>query len=116
MLNAKIAKRERRRKKVRSKIHGSSSCPRLSVFRSNRFIYAQLIDDIKGRTLISCDDHHLKDKSINKKDRAAKIGKILANMALKKGIKRVVFDRNGYKYHGRIKELAEAARKGGLKF
>jgi large subunit ribosomal protein L18 len=111
--------KEIRRKKiktgVRSKITGTPERPRLTVFRSNRQIYAQVIDDSAGRTLASASSLKLNEK-LPKKEIAAKVGEVIARNALGVGIESVVFDRNGYLYHGRIKELADAARNGGLKF
>lgn len=106
----------RRQVRTRSKINGTSSCPRLSVFRSNKFIYGQLIDDVKGLTLVSCSDKALKLKSKNKVEAAFEVGKKLSGKAVEKGIKHAVFDRGSYKYHGRVKSLADGAREGGLKF
>ncbi|NMA73773.1 MAG: 50S ribosomal protein L18 [Bacteroidales bacterium] len=113
-----ISKIERRKKikyRVRSKVSGTSSRPRMCVFRSNKQIYVQLIDDITGTTLISASSLGM-DEKITKKEQAAKVGESLAKKALDANITSVVFDRNGYLYHGRVKEVAEAARKGGLKF
>lgn len=113
--------RERRHIRVRARIMGTPECPRLSVFRSAKHIYAQLIDDVKGITLISANDSELPKKN-ETGDRTGKvaiafiIGKILAEKSLEKGIKKVVFDRGGFKYHGRVKALAEGAREGGLEF
>lgn len=107
MTRAKIQKRITRHKRVRAVIKGTSERPRLSVFRSNKYIYAQLIDDVKSITLLSAG---------GAKKTASKVGENLAEKALEKGIKKVVFDRGGYKYHGQIRNLAEGARKGGLKF
>lgn len=107
--------REKRKRRVRAKISGTATRPRLSVFRSNKHIYAQLIDDQKGRTLVACSDLELKiNKKLTKTEIAQEVGKQLAVKALKKGLKSVVFDRNGYKYHGRVKALAEGVREGGL--
>ncbi len=106
--------RERRKARIRAKVHGSASRPRLSVFKSLRYIEAQLIDDDQGVTLVSASDRKIKGGT--KTDRAKKVGEQLAKLALKKGIKEVVFDRGGYKYHGRVKALAEGARAQGLKF
>jgi len=103
-------KRQRRIKRVRSKISGTSLRPRLCVFISNRYIYAQLIDDLKGQTLISVSG---KDKTVKE---AKLLGELLAEKAQEKNITEVVFDKRHYKYHGRIKALAEAARSKGLKF
>lgn len=114
-------KRLRRHKRIRAKIKGTSKIPRLCVFRSNKHIYAQLIDDDKGKTLISASDLDIK-KVKSKKDITGKaliayyVGQILAQKAMVKKITKVVFDRGGYKYHGRIKALADAAREAGLKF
>jgi large subunit ribosomal protein L18 len=104
------------------KVSGTSECPRLSVFRSNSYIYAQLIDDVKGVTLISASDLTVKAHSNTsgqagkKSDRSKTIGIEIAKKAIAKGIKKVVFDRNGFKYTGRVKALADSAREGGLKF
>ena|SRR5687767_2730595 len=115
-------KKAQRRKKlhlgIRKKIRGSAEKPRLSVFRSNRDIYAQLIDDNSGHTLLgaSSKDKSFSFKKENKVERAKQVGVALAKMAADKGIKNVVFDRGGYLYHGRVKALAEGAREGGLDF
>ncbi len=113
----KQEKRRRRHRRVRAKVFGTARLPRLSVFRSARHIYAQLIDDEKAGTLAAASDSELK-KTDNKKkaDKALQVGKLIAEKALKKKIEKVVFDRGGYKYHGRVKALAEGAREGGLKF
>jgi len=109
--------RLKRHKRVRSKISGTAECPRLNVFRSTNNIYAQLIDDVKGVTLASASSL---DKEIDvyggNKDAARKVGQLIAKRAADKGITDVVFDRGGYIFHGRVKELAEGAREGGLKF
>lgn len=105
---------DRRRVRVRGKIFGTPRKPRLSVFRSGKHIYAQLIDDKKGETLASASDLDLKTGT--KIDKAGVVGGELAKKALKLKIKKVVFDRGGYKYHGRVKAVAEGARKGGLRF
>ena len=105
----KQEKRYRRRKKVRAKIFGTAKLPRLSVFKSNQYIYVQLIDDDKGRTIASA-----KGK-LNIKQ-AKKTGELIAKKAREKKIEKVVFDRGGYGYHGRVKAIAEGAREGGLKF
>jgi len=94
---------------------GTAGCPRLSVFRSNRAIYAQIINDESGRTLAAVGAGEIKIKG-KKIDASRELGKLIAEKALAKGISKVVFDRNGYKYHGRVKALAEGARAGGLKF
>ena len=111
-------KEERRlkiKRSVRSKISGSAERPRLTVFRSNKQIYAQVIDDTTGRTLAAASSLKIEDKA-PKKEIAAKVGEQIAKSAQEAGVQAVVFDRNGYLYHGRIKELADAARNGGLKF
>ncbi len=114
----KILKRLTRRKRIRKNVRGSSLRPRLSIFRSNKSVYAQIIDDSKGKTLVAVSERSLsKLKSkLNKTQIAGLVGETLAKKALKKKIKKVVFDRSGYKYHGRVKALALGARKGGLEF
>ena len=120
----KQEKRYRRHKRVRAKVFGSLQVPRLCVFRSNKHIYAQLIDDEEAKTILSASDLELgvvkdkksKDKLAGKSARAFEVGKLIAKKALEVKVKRVVFDRNGYKYHGRVKALAEGARQGGLSF
>jgi large subunit ribosomal protein L18 len=109
--------RERRHRRVRGKIHGTAERPRLVVFRSNRGIEAQLVDDDAARTLAAASWLHLK-KSFkgSKTEQAAEVGKLLAQNAKKSGVDRVVFDRGGYLYHGRVKALADGAREGGLQF
>jgi large subunit ribosomal protein L18 len=109
--------RARRHKRVRGKISGTAERPRLVVFRSNRGIEAQLVDDLAGHTLAAASWLHLK-KSFKgtKAEQAAEVGKLLAANAKKAGVERVVFDRGGYLYHGRVKALADAAREGGLQF
>jgi large subunit ribosomal protein L18 len=108
--------RERRHKRVRGKIVGTADRPRLVVTRSNRGIFAQLVDDRAGRTLASANWLQVKDFKGNKRDQAAEVGKLLAASAKQAKIDTVVFDRGGYLYHGRVKALADAAREGGLKF
>lgn len=116
-MQRKENKRYIRHKRVRAKINGTKECPRLSVFRSSQHIYAQLIDDVKGKTLVSFSDEKIKDsKKMDKTQVAKEVGISLAKKALKEKIEKIVFDRGGYKYHGRIKALAEGAREGGLKF
>ena len=109
--------RLKRHTRVRSKVSGTAECPRLDVFRSLQNIYAQLIDDTTGTTLVaaSTTEKDFKDYGGNK-DAAHAVGKLLAERAVKKNIKDVVFDRGGYVYHGRVQELAEGAREGGLNF
>lgn len=110
--------RLKRKRRIKAKIRGTRSRPRLSVFRSNRKIYGQIINDESGDVLVSASDFDLKKEAIKKpkNERARGVGKILAEKAIQKKIKKVVFDRQGYPYHGRVKALAEAARKSGLKF
>lgn len=115
--------RDKRRTRIRAKVKGTKNRPRLSVFRSNKHIFAQLIDDVKGETLVAASDtesvksaKNQRKSGLSKVEVASKVGQALAKKALKLGIKQVVFDRGGYKYHGRVKSLAEAAREGGLKF
>ena len=109
--------RLKRHARVRSKVSGTAACPRLDVFRSNSNIYAQLIDEVNGVTLAAASSNE-KDFGISggNKEGAHKVGKLIAERAVSKGITEVVFDRGGYIYHGRVKELAEGAREGGLKF
>lgn len=109
--------RQKRHTRVRSKISGTAECPRLNVFRSLNHIYAQLIDDQTGTTLASAStvEKEFKDYGGNK-DAARQVGKLIATRAAEKNITEVVFDRGGYVYHGRVQELAEGAREGGLKF
>jgi large subunit ribosomal protein L18 len=117
----KKLRREKIRKRVRSKIFGTPERPRLSVYRSLKHIYAQIIDDTRGHTLVAMSSlsKEIRDEVKNAKTKTEVsriVGLALAKKALEKGITKVVFDRNGYKYHGRIKALAEAAREGGLIF
>ncbi len=104
---SKLKKRIRRHHRVRAKVSGTKQAPRVSVFRSNRYISAQVIDDTEGKTLVSAK---------GPKNKPEPVGEELAKKALSAGIAKVVFDRGGYKYHGRVKNLAEGLRKGGLKF
>ncbi len=110
----KRAHREKRRKRVRRKIAGTANRPRLSVYRSNVNIYAQLIDDDAARTLAAADSREVGEAE-NRKDAARKVGELIASKAKEAGIEVAVFDRGGNKYHGRIAALAEGAREGGLK-
>lgn len=117
LIKEKREKRYRRHKRVRARIFGTARCPRLSVFRSNKNIYVQLIDDENKKTLVSASDIKIKGrKKMDKTQVAKQIGLNLAKRALGKKINKIVFDRGGYKYHGRIKALAEGAREGGLTF
>jgi large subunit ribosomal protein L18 len=117
-----LTRQERRfriKKRIRKQVSGSVEKPRMSIFRSNKGIYVQLIDDLAGKTLLAVSSK-LKEiaeqKSITKSEQAKLVGKLVAEKALEKGIQTVVFDRNGCLYHGRVKSLADAAREGGLKF
>ena len=113
----KAKKRQRRKLRVRKKVSGTSECPRLSVFRSLRHMYAQIIDDESGCTLVSASTMNVDVEGSNGNiAAAAKIGDALARKAQEVGIRQVSFDRNGYRYHGRIKALADAAREAGLVF
>ena len=113
---SKNVSRKRRHARVRSKVSGTSSCPRLCVYRSNKNIEAQIIDDVKKVTLVASSSMSLKLENGSNIEAAGKVGKDLAEKAKAKKIKKVVFDRSGYIYHGRIKALAEAAREAGLEF
>jgi len=116
MAITKENRRQTLRYRVRNKISGTASRPRLSVFRSNKEIYAQLVDDVKGVTLVAASTKMLGEAKGVKIDQANLVGKSIAEKALAAGIEAVVFDRGGYLYHGRVKSLAEGAREGGLKF
>jgi large subunit ribosomal protein L18 len=109
-------RRDRRHKRVRKHVYGTAERPRLAVFRSNRGVAAQLVDDTTGRTLAAASWLNVPKAKGTKAEQAAAVGKLLAENAKKAGIERVVFDRGGYLYHGRVKALAEAAREGGLDF
>jgi large subunit ribosomal protein L18 len=113
--NIKTEKRARLHKKIRSRVSGTGERPRLAVFRSNRYMYAQLIDDVQGITLVSASDLSLSDK-MNKVERAKTVGKKLADEAKKVNISTVIFDRGGFSYRGRVQALADAAREAGLQF
>ena len=108
--------RERRHRRVRKRVTGTAERPRLVVSRSNRGISAQLVDDTQGKTLAAASWLNVRTAKGTKSDQAAAVGKLLAQNAKKAGVERVVFDRGGYLYHGRVKALAEAAREGGLSF
>jgi len=120
MKSPKVLARDKRKKRVRSKITGTAVKPRVSVFRSLNNIFAQVVDDMEKKTLVAAStlDKDLKSKLKNKAniEAAKEVGKLLAERATKKGIKEAVFDRSGYLYHGRVEALAEAAREAGLKF
>lgn len=111
---SKIQRRNKIKTRIRGKVSGSAARPRMTVFRSNKQIYVQLIDDLAGRTLISASSKGLEGGT--KCEIAAKVGEAVAKKAIEAGISEVVFDRNGYLFHGRVKSLADAARNGGLKF
>ena len=119
MALTKLERRTRIRMRIRKKINGTAEAPRLAVYRSNKQIYVQVVDDLKGETILSASS---KEKElaartgIKKIEQAKLVGKLLAEKCKEKGIEKVVFDRSGYKYHGRVKSLADAAREGGLKF
>jgi len=116
--NRKTFRRNRIKMRIRKTIHGSSDRPRMSVYRSNRDIYVQLIDDHAGVTLVSASSAMaaIREQKATKVEKSAMVGKLVAEKAKEAGISTVVFDRNGYLYHGRVKSLAEAAREGGLIF
>ena len=111
---SKIARRNKIKTRIRGKISGTAERPRMSVFRSNKGIYVQVIDDLTGNTIVAASSKGLEGGT--KVEVAAKVGEEIAKRAMEKGVTEVVFDRNGYLFHGRVKSLAYAARKGGLKF
>jgi large subunit ribosomal protein L18 len=108
--------RARRKKRIRGRIEGSADRPRVSVFRSNRSIYVQIVDDRAARTMVAARSAEVEGAGLKKAEVAKKVGVLLAQRAKEKGIAKVVFDRSGYLYHGRVKALAEGAREGGLVF
>lgn len=116
--NPKQIIRFKRKRRIRARVEGTSAKPRLSVFRSNQHLYIQLVDDVKGHTLVSAStvEEDLKGKLGKNLDGAKSLGSLLAKRALAKSISQIVFDRSGYLYHGRVKALADSAREGGLKF
>ena len=114
MTTKKIERRIKIKFRIRKSVNGTAERPRLSVFRSNKQIYAQVINDLTGNTLVAASS--LGMEAMPKKEQAAKVGELVAKKALEAGITQVVFDRNGYLCHGRVKELADGARKGGLNF
>ena len=119
MALTKTSRRQNIKMRIRKHLSGTSERPRMSVFRSNKQIYVQLIDDLSGATILSASSKNKEiadKKGVNKTEQAKLVGKLIAEKSLAKGINSVVFDRNGYLYHGRIKVLAESAREGGLKF
>lgn len=110
----KLIKRDRRRSKIRFKVRGTSERPRLSVFRSNTSVFLQIIDDTENKTIVSANMKEIKKGT--KTEKAKELGKVIAEKALAKKIKTVVFDRGGYKYHGRVQAVADGAREAGLEF
>lgn len=119
LIKIKIKKRKTRHKRARARIFGTKEIPRLYVFRSNKYIYAQTIDDEHGNTLVSVNDKDVFKKEKSKKNKTEKakiVGLEIAKKLKEKKINKIIFDRGGYKYHGRVKALAEGAREGGLKF
>ena len=110
----KVERRIKIKYRIRKRVNGTAERPRMTVFRSNKQIYVQIINDLTGNTLAAASS--LGMESMPKKEQAQKVGELVAKKAIEKGIQAVVFDRNGYLYHGRVKELADAARKGGLNF
>jgi len=116
MALSKTEKRQKIKRRVRRNIFGTAERPRLSVFRSNKEIYAQIIDDNAEVTIASASSRALDTKGTNKTEQASAVGKLIAEIAKSKGVETVIFDRNGFVYHGRIKALADGAREGGLKF
>jgi large subunit ribosomal protein L18 len=115
-VKSRPAKRLKRRRRVRAKITGSAERPRISVFRSNRGVFAQVIDDVSGKTLAAVNWTEDELKSLPRMDQAKRAGELLAERAKAAGVESAVFDRGGYQYHGRVKALAEGAREGGLIF
>lgn len=115
MIKKYMNNRVKRHRRVRSKISGAAAQPRLAVFRSSEHIYAQLVDDVSGKTVGAASDLKIKDK-MTKTDKAKQVGAEIAQIAKKSKITKIVFDRGGFAYHGRVKALAEGARAGGLKF
>jgi len=115
MATKKTLRRLRIRKGIRKNLNGTPEKPRLSIFRSNRAIYAQIIDDLSGHTLLSASSKEVKTKTFDI-EHSKEVGKKLAEKAKSKGVERVVFDRSGYLFHGKVKALADGAREGGLKF
>ncbi len=118
MALSKYERRERLRMRIRKTVAGTQSRPRLAVFRSNKEIYAQIIDDVNGKTITAASsrDKDIDASKLNKVEAAKLVGKAIAEKAVKAGVETIAFDRGGYLYHGRVKSLAEGAREGGLKF
>ena len=117
-MDTKVLRRQKIRHRIRHKISGTAGKPRLSVFRSNSEIYVQLIDDVTGKTLVSASsqDKDLKAQKVTKLEKSKLVGAAIARKAADLGVSKVVFDRSGYLYHGRVKALADGAREGGLQF
>lgn len=115
-MDQKVERRRKIKLRIRTKIAGTTARPRISIFRSNKGIYAQIIDDVNGKTIAAASSQDLKNFSGTKQANATEVGKLLASKAKSAGIDNVVFDRGGYLYHGRVKALAEGAREGGLQF
>ena len=117
-MDSKVLRRQNIRYRIRHKISGSSEKPRLSVFRSNSEIYVQVIDDVSGKTLVSASsqDKDLKAQQVTRVEKSKMVGAAIARKATELGISKVIFDRSGYLYHGRVRALAEGAREGGLQF
>ena len=115
-VQTKPAKRLRRRRRVRAKVTGTAERPRISVFRSNRGVFAQLIDDSSGRTLAAVNWTEAELRGLSRAEQPKRVGELLAERAKSAGVTQVIFDRGGYQYHGRVKALAEGAREGGLIF
>ncbi|MBN2884406.1 50S ribosomal protein L18 [Patescibacteria group bacterium] len=115
-IKKEIARKNRRQARVRAKISGTAARPRLNVFRSNKGMYLQLIDDTVGKTLVSAHIKEIKEKGLKKTEISASLGKLLAEKAMALGVKEVIFDRSSYRYHGRVKAVADAAREQGLIF
>ncbi len=118
MAFSKIDRRNKIKRRIRKHINGTAERPRMSIFRSNKQIYVQLVDDVSNKTLLSVSSvsKEAAANKVTKSEQAAKVGKIIGEKAINAGITTVVFDRNGYLYHGRVKQLADAARGAGLKF
>ena len=114
MTTKKVERRIKIKYRIRKRVNGTAERPRMSVFRSNKQIYVQIVNDLTGTTLASASSLGL--ETMPKKEPAAKVGELLAKKAQEVGVEKIVFDRNGYLYHGRVKALADAAREGGLKF
>lgn len=112
----KIKNRIKRKMHIRKNVYGSESRPRVTVFRSNNHIYAQAIDDVNSKTLFSASDYSEKGKKVSKTEKASEVGKTLGKVMKTGGISEIIFDRNGYKYHGKVKALADGIRESGIKF